>query len=103
MKKDIHPKYNKNVTVTCACGNKFVTGSTVEVIHVEICHKCHPFWTGAQKFVDTEGRVDKFKKKQQIAKKAKKERIKKLKEKLAKEKQKKEAPKSLKEILKQMQ
>ena len=62
MKSDIHPKYFKS-TVTCGCGNTFETGSTKEKIAVEICSKCHPFFTGTQKFVDTAGRVEKFQKK----------------------------------------
>ena len=62
MKKDIHPKYHE-CTVTCGCGNTFVTGSTKEKIAVEICSGCHPFFTGTQKFVDTAGRVEKFQKK----------------------------------------
>lgn len=59
MKKDIHPQYHKTV-VHCACGNEFETGSTVKEIRVEICSKCHPFFTGKQKLVDTTGRVEKF-------------------------------------------
>ncbi|HBH12263.1 MAG: 50S ribosomal protein L31 [Clostridiales bacterium 38_11] len=62
MKKGIHPDY-KIVTVTCACGNTFETGSVDNEIRVEICSECHPFFTGKQKFVDKGGRVDKFKKK----------------------------------------
>ncbi|MDP3386783.1 MAG: 50S ribosomal protein L31 [Eubacteriales bacterium] len=62
MKKGIHPNY-KAVTVTCACGNTFETGSVDNDIRVEICSECHPFFTGKQKFVDKGGRVDKFKKK----------------------------------------
>ncbi|MBU7007347.1 50S ribosomal protein L31 [Phosphitispora fastidiosa] len=62
MKKDIHPKYGSAV-VTCACGETFESGSTKKELRVEICSKCHPFFTGKQKFVDTSGRVDKFKKK----------------------------------------
>ncbi len=62
MKKGIHPNY-KQTTVTCACGETFVTGSTRENIRVEICSKCHPFYTGQRKFVDSEGRVQKFAKK----------------------------------------
>ncbi|WP_418791142.1 50S ribosomal protein L31 [Phosphitispora sp. TUW77] len=62
MKKDIHPKYEATV-VTCACGETFESGSTKKQLKVEICSKCHPFFTGKQKFVDTSGRVDKFKKK----------------------------------------
>ncbi len=62
MKQGIHPKY-EDTKVRCGCGNEFVTKSTVEEIHVEICSVCHPFYTGKQKFVDTAGRIDKFKKK----------------------------------------
>ncbi len=62
MKEKIHPEYKKAV-VTCACGNTFETRSTIGDIKVEICSACHPFFTGIQKFVDTDGRVDKFKKK----------------------------------------
>ncbi len=62
MKTDIHPTYFSEVTVTCACGNTFVTGSTQEAISVEVCSNCHPFYTGKQKLVDVAGRVDKFKK-----------------------------------------
>ncbi|MEK7652556.1 MAG: 50S ribosomal protein L31 [Patescibacteria group bacterium] len=61
MKKDIHPKYYPKAKVTCACGNKFETGSTLEKINVEICGACHPFFTGNEKIVDTAGRVEKFK------------------------------------------
>ena len=62
MKEGIHPEYKKSV-VRCACGESFETGSVKEELKVEICSKCHPFFTGRQKFVDTGGRVDKFKKK----------------------------------------
>ncbi|HOC08102.1 MAG: 50S ribosomal protein L31 [Clostridiales bacterium] len=62
MKEGIHPEYKKAV-VRCACGETFETGSVKEELRVEICSKCHPFFTGRQKFVDTGGRVDKFKKK----------------------------------------
>ncbi len=103
MKKDIHPKYYENVKVTCSCGNTFTIGSTIESIQVEICSKCHPFWTGAQKFVDIERRVDKFKKKQEIGDAAREKRISKLKEKIQKEKARETAPQSLKDILKSMQ
>ena len=61
MQKDMHPKYVKT-TITCACGNVIETRSTKENIRVEICSKCHPYFTGKQKLVDTGGRVDKFKK-----------------------------------------
>ncbi len=59
MKKGIHPKYVE-CQVTCGCGNTFVTRATVEELRVEICGACHPFYTGKQKFVDTAGRVEKF-------------------------------------------
>ncbi len=62
MKKDIHPKYIKS-TASCACGATFEVGSTRENIKVEICSKCHPFFTGKQKLVDSAGRIDRFKKK----------------------------------------
>ncbi|MFZ5907843.1 MAG: 50S ribosomal protein L31 [Nitrospirota bacterium] len=62
MKEGIHPAY-KEVTVTCACGETFKTQSTRQSIKVDICSKCHPFFTGKQKIVDAEGRVEKFKKK----------------------------------------
>lgn len=61
MKEGIHPKYEEAV-ITCACGNTFTTRSTKKEIHVEVCNKCHPFYTGKQKLVDTGGRVDRFKK-----------------------------------------
>lgn len=72
MKKDIHPKYNENITVKCACGSTFTVGSTKEEISVEVCSKCHPFYTGQEKVMDTAGRVDKFKKRQEAAKNLKK-------------------------------
>ena len=61
MKENIHPKYGR-ATVRCACGETFVTGSTKSELKVEICSKCHPFYTGRRKLVDTGGRVDRFKK-----------------------------------------
>lgn len=62
MKKGIHPEYAE-VTISCACGAKFKTRSTVGDLKVDICSRCHPFFTGTQKIVDTEGRVERFKKK----------------------------------------
>ncbi len=64
MKESIHPAY-KAVEVTCSCGTKFTTQSTLgkDTLHVEICSQCHPFYSGKQKLVDSAGRVDKFKKK----------------------------------------
>ncbi len=71
MKKDIHPKYHDRAKVACACGNSFEVGSTKENIEVEICSKCHPFYTGKEKIVDTMGRVEKFKKRLEKKKKGK--------------------------------
>ncbi|RMF85622.1 MAG: 50S ribosomal protein L31 [Nitrospirae bacterium] len=59
MKKDIHPAYEPT-TITCGCGNVIETRSTAKDLHVEICSACHPFFTGKQKIVDSEGRVEKF-------------------------------------------
>lgn len=70
MNKAIHPKIYTNCTVSCACGNSFSTISTEEKIVVDICSACHPFYTGKQKFVDTEGRIEKFQKKIDLAKNA---------------------------------
>lgn len=61
MKKDIHPQYYKNAKVICGCGATFTVGSTKPEVHVEICAKCHPFYTGEEKLIDTAGRVEKFK------------------------------------------
>ncbi len=63
MKSDIHPVWNNEAKVTCACGNVFITGSTIPSIRVELCSNCHPFYTGQQKFVDTLGQVERFQKK----------------------------------------
>ena len=71
MKDGIHPKYGK-ATVRCACGATFETGSVLENINVDICSKCHPFYTGRQKLVDTGGRVDKFKRRMDRAANSKK-------------------------------
>lgn len=62
MKADIHPKYQET-TITCACGNVVAVGSTKQDIRVEICSKCHPFFTGKQKLIDTAGRIERFLKK----------------------------------------
>lgn len=68
MKKNIHPIYYPNAHVQCACGNTFIVGSTKELTEVEVCAKCHPFYTGKEKMLDTMGRVEKFRKR--LAKKA---------------------------------
>jgi len=62
MRKDIHPDY-KECAVTCACGNTFEIRTTKEVMTIDICNECHPFFTGSEKIVDAAGRIDKFKKK----------------------------------------
>jgi len=62
MKEKIHPKYFNDAKVVCSCGNTFVTGSTQQTLKVELCSKCHPFFTGEQKMMDTAGRVERFKK-----------------------------------------
>jgi large subunit ribosomal protein L31 len=65
MKQGIHPTYYPDAQVICACGNTWTTGSTKKVIHTDVCSKCHPFFTGEQRIVDTEGQVDRFYKKLQ--------------------------------------
>ncbi|MCX6788711.1 MAG: 50S ribosomal protein L31 [Candidatus Jorgensenbacteria bacterium] len=80
MKKEIHPQYNPKTKVKCACGNEFTVGSTAKEIGIEICSKCHPFYTGKQMLVDTAGRIERFKaRKEKVATKAeKKPRVKKV-------------------------
>lgn len=68
MKEKIHPKYYEKTKVNCACGENFEIGSTKEMIETEVCYKCHPFYTGKEKMIDTAGRVEKFRKR--LAKKA---------------------------------
>jgi large subunit ribosomal protein L31 len=101
MKANIHPNWFPNAKVTCACGNTFVTGSTHELIRVEICSNCHPFFTGQQKFVDTLGQVDRFQKKSVAAKE--KQEVKKqiLQQRLAKVQDTKKEKPSLKDLLMQ--
>jgi len=66
MKAAVHPQYF-DTKVVCACGNTFIIGSTVPEIHVELCNKCHPFYTGEQRFVDSASRIQKFQDKQKTA------------------------------------
>lgn len=68
MKPEIHPKWYPQATITCACGTVYTVGSTVEHATVELCAACHPVYTGIEKIVDTEGRVEKFAKRQAAAK-----------------------------------
>jgi len=81
MKKDIHPQYYPKASVHCTCGNTFTVGSTKEFIEIEVCAKCHPFYSKKEKIIDTRGRVQKFQEKlshkkplTQIKKKRKKEK-----------------------------
>ena len=67
MKTGIHPKYFPEAKVACACGARFTVGSTKQEIQVEICAKCHPFYTGKEKLIDTAGKVEKFKARRQKA------------------------------------
>ncbi len=67
MKPDIHPAYYPQSTIVCACGNTFTIGSTKPSLRVDICSKCHPFFTGQQKLIDTLGRVERFRERQQLA------------------------------------
>ena len=100
MKKDIHPDYVAT-TITCACGNVMEVGSTKTDIKIEICSKCHPFFTGEQKFVDTEGRVDKFIRKRNEAETESKKRkaVKEAKEKRKQAEKSQVRPTNLKELL----
>ena len=70
MKEKIHPKYYSNAKVVCSCGESFTTGSTKQSLRVEVCSKCHPFYTGERRMMDTGGQVERFK--QRYSKKAEK-------------------------------
>jgi large subunit ribosomal protein L31 len=74
MKEDIHPTYYPEATVVCACGNTWKTGSTQESIRTDVCSACHPFFTGEQRIVDTEGQVDRFYKKLKVHEEFQKEK-----------------------------
>ncbi len=63
MQEGLHPQYHNDTVVKCACGNTFITGSTKQELRVDVCSKCHPFYTGKQKNIDAGGRVDRFMKK----------------------------------------
>lgn len=105
MKQDIHPKYYTDAKVICACGNTFETGSTQKELRVEVCSACHPFYTGKDKMIDTEGRVEKFEKKAQVAAARRGEYAARLKVKKQKEEALKpqKAPQTLKDMLKDVQ
>lgn len=98
MKANVHPQYFNQAQVICVCGNRFTTGSTQEVIHVELCYNCHPFYTGEQRFVDSASRIQKFQKKQETAQTYKVT----VKKKVEEKKKKDEAPKSLRDMLMSM-
>ena len=66
MKEKIHPEYHRDAQVICACGNTFTVGSTKKLLKVELCSKCHPFFTGERRLVDTGGRVERFKRRYKI-------------------------------------
>lgn len=101
MRADIHPNWNPEAKVTCACGNTFITGSSLPAIRVEICSKCHPLFSGQQKFVDTLGQVDRFMKKTEISKVKQAERKRILEERKSKVAEKKKDRPSLKDLLMQ--
>ena len=101
MRANIHPNWNPEAKVTCACGETFTTGSTVPSIRVEICSKCHPFFPGPQKFIDTLGQVDKFYKKTEIAKVKQEERKKVLEARKSRIDDKKKERPTLKDLLMQ--
>lgn len=95
MKAAIHPTYYSDATITCACGNVMTVGSTQKSFHVELCSKCHPFYTGEQRFVDSASRIQKFQDKQNVAKQFKVTQVKKQEEKKAKA----SGPRTLAEML----
>lgn len=99
MKANVHPQWFKDASVTCSCGNTFTVGSTREEIRTEICGRCHPFFTGESRYVDTMGRVERFQKSVTIASDVK--RVKK-KKKEAEERSDKQ-PKTLREMLLSLQ
>ncbi len=99
MKANTHPTYFPEAQVMCACGNRFTVGSTQETIHIELCNKCHPFYTGEQRFVDSASRIQKFQAKQQASVGFKSKKVKKEESK----KQKDQAPKTLREMLQGIQ
>lgn len=96
MKSNMHPNYNPKAQIVCSCGNSFTVGSTQDNIHIELCNKCHPFFTGTQKFVDTASRIEKFQKRMKVAADA--PQVKKKKE----DKKEDTRPQTLREMLQQV-
>ena len=94
MKANVHPQYFE-AQVICACGNRFTVGSTKEEIHIELCNKCHPFYTGEQRFVDSASRIQKFQNRQKVAQQYVVKKTKKIEEK----KKQDQGPKTLREML----
>lgn len=101
MKTNIHPNWNPETQVVCACGNTFITGSILPSIRVEICSNCHPLFTGQEKFVDTLGQVERFQKKMEVSKVKQEERKKIMEVRQNKVVQKKKERPSLKDLLMQ--
>ena len=103
MKEGIHPKWYPNAKVTCACGNEFTVGSTEPKLEVEICSACHPFYTGQEKLIDTEGRVERFERRRSEAEEKAElgaRKIKKMKKEQAqREREERERPKTLREMV----
>lgn len=99
MKANIHPNWNPQATITCACGASFTTGSTLDKIRVEICSKCHPLFTGQAKLVDTLGQVDRFVKKVESSKVKQAARAKIMEIRKSKVEQKKKERPSLRDLL----
>lgn len=99
MKTNIHPNWNPEAKVVCACGATFTTGSTMPEIHVEICSSCHPLFTGQAKFVDTLGQVERFQKKVEVSEVKKEERQKIVEARKSKVAEKKKDRPSLKDLL----
>ncbi len=97
MKNNTHPTYYPDAQVVCSCGHKFTTGSTIKDIHVDICSNCHPFFTGEMKFVDTQGRVERFESMRQKAQSLQQTRGKKKKNQAVSDDS--DSPKTLKEML----
>lgn len=95
MKANIHPQFNDQAQVVCVCGNRFNVGSTSQTIHIELCSKCHPFYTGEQRFVDSQSRIQRFQQKQQAAVQYKAT----VKKKVEEKRKSQDAPKSLREML----
>lgn len=98
MKSGIHPEWHQ-AKISCTCGNTFTVGSTLPQIQIDICSHCHPFYTGQQKFIDTQGQVEKFTKRQSVSEIRKSERVKIIAERQSKEQQAKAEKPSLKELL----